>query len=131
MKTRFFIIYAAFFLLLSAAACGTVLCSAHHVSLPQHTTEINRLLIQLSDEWENYIDTERPPSLAANFDYAVIDREGKLLFATRRGISETLPPQQVTMTSSVMLKRTAKLSADSLYIIPMMKLCRRITGKRP
>lgn len=90
MKTRFFIIYAAFFLVISAAVCGTILCSAHHIALPQHTTEINRLLIRISDEWEHYKNTDRPPSIAADFDYAVLDKDGTLLFATRRGISESV-----------------------------------------
>ena len=91
MKTRYIIIYAVFFMLMSAVICGRIYCGGHEAALPQHTTEINRLLISLADDWESVsAGNAVPEGYLRDFDYAVTDKDGDLVFTTSRGISETL-----------------------------------------
>ncbi|MBP0974186.1 MAG: HAMP domain-containing histidine kinase [Oscillospiraceae bacterium] len=91
MKTRFIVLYAVVFLLLSIAVTMHVLHGGKTQQMPQHTTEINRLLIRLADDWETVSANDGQMCKGdEDFDYAVIDRDGALLFATRRGISETV-----------------------------------------
>jgi methyl-accepting chemotaxis protein len=59
--------------------------------MPKYTTEINRLIIDTCEKWDEI-------SLLANafvesreaFDYAVIDNEGRLLCYTKEGMSMTV-----------------------------------------
>ena len=88
MKTRFIIIYSVIFIVMSVVICSVILRGGGDSGLPQHTTEINRLLIELADTWETL--SEKNGWNGEPFDYAVIDKSGDLIFATRRGISETL-----------------------------------------
>lgn len=84
MKTKSVLIFAAFFLLLSAGILAFLISGGSENELPQYTTEINRLLIRLENEWD-------APSFPQEvFDYAVIDAEGGLIYASRSGISTTL-----------------------------------------
>ncbi|MCR4646695.1 MAG: HAMP domain-containing histidine kinase [Oscillospiraceae bacterium] len=87
MKTRFIVLYAVIFLLLSIAVTLHVLHGGKAQQMPQHTTEINRLLIRLADDWDSFTAQDAPSEA---FDYAVIDRDGALLFATRQDISTTI-----------------------------------------
>ena len=91
MKTRFIIVYAVFFMLMSSVICGIVLSADHESRIPQHTTEINRLLVLLADDWDTVSSgTGAKKKYDADFDYAIIDIEGDLLYTTRHGISETI-----------------------------------------
>ena len=91
MKTRYFIIYITLFIALAASMCGYILCGGHYSGLPQYTTEINRLLISIGNDWKSISAGQTVPvSDAAVFDYAVIDMSGKLLFATSPDISGTV-----------------------------------------
>ena len=84
MKTKFLVIYSVLFLLLTVAVFGFVLCGGYEDKLPQYSTEINRLLIGLQNDWDS------PAYPAEEFDYAVIDVSGKLLYSSREGISTTV-----------------------------------------
>ncbi|MCR5142952.1 MAG: HAMP domain-containing histidine kinase [Ruminococcus sp.] len=89
MKTRSIVIYAIVFAVLGAVICLTVLKGSGGGAVP-HTTEINRLLISLADDWESISAGNGFDGGSTEFDYAVIDSDGDLLFVTRQGISETL-----------------------------------------
>lgn len=91
MKIRIIVIYAVLFLMMSAALCLTTLHMGQDSSLPQYTTEINRLLIRLGTEWEDI--SENDSSLIESdeeFDYAVIDNNGGLKLYTREDMSVTV-----------------------------------------
>lgn len=91
MKTRIIVVYATLFLLMSAALCLTMLRVGQDSSLPQYTTEINRLLIKLGAQWE---DISANDSVLVEsdeeFDYAVIDNNGGLKLYTRDDMSFTV-----------------------------------------
>ncbi|MBQ3856832.1 MAG: HAMP domain-containing histidine kinase [Ruminococcus sp.] len=87
MKTRYFLLYAAAFLVLSALICGRILGMDQAGELPQYTTEINRLLVKLSENWEELPGAQLPEE---DFDYTLIGSDGELIFATREGLSESI-----------------------------------------
>ena len=91
MKTRYIILYTLIFMLMSISICGMIYCGSHYEGLPQYTTEINRLLISLSDGWEDISSGEKTADgYGVGFDYAVTDRSGGLIFASKDGISTTV-----------------------------------------
>jgi methyl-accepting chemotaxis protein len=59
--------------------------------MPQYTTEINRLIIDTGENWDEIssLDNTFVESGEA-FDYAVIDNEGRLLCYTKEGMSITV-----------------------------------------
>ncbi|HBB19337.1 MAG TPA: sensor histidine kinase [Ruminococcus sp.] len=87
MKTRYILMYAAAFLVLSALICGRILGMDQAGELPQYTTEINRLLVKLSENWEELPGAQLPEE---DFDYTLIGSDGELIFATREGLSESV-----------------------------------------
>ncbi|MBQ6180274.1 MAG: HAMP domain-containing histidine kinase [Ruminococcus sp.] len=91
MKRRFIVIYALFFSLLTCLICSYILNSDEKKVMPQYTTEINRLLISIEDDWEN-ISAKNAVLIESNeeFDYSVIDNDSRLLCYTREGISCTV-----------------------------------------
>ena len=91
MKRRFLIIYIAVFTLLSVLICARIAASGEGNTMPQYTTEINRLLISISEDWKN-ISAESELLIASGeaFDYAVIDSDSRLLCYTKEGISATV-----------------------------------------
>ena len=90
MKTRAVIVYSVFFMLLSALLCLNMLNCGNKSTPPQYTTEINRLLIGLSDDWESICAGNGVNGHNEDFDYAVTDAKGKLLFSTREDMSLTV-----------------------------------------
>jgi len=87
VKTRYILLYAAAFLVLSALICGRILGMDQAGELPQYTTEINRLLVKLSENWEELPGAQLPEE---DFDYTLIGSDGELIFATREGLSESI-----------------------------------------
>lgn len=85
------IIYAVFFLAISAAICLRTLQGEQNSLLPQHTTEINRLLIDLGQEWESIPENSKAPiENSEDFDYAVIDANGDLRLYTKEDMAFTV-----------------------------------------
>ena len=91
MKRRFIVIYALLFSLLSCLMCFYILDSCEKKAMPQYTTEINRLLISIEENWDD-ISVENAVLTNSNekFDYAVIDNDSRLLFYTKEEISDTV-----------------------------------------
>ena len=87
MKLRFLIIFMLIFILL-----GTVMCiyiaRGSKEEAPAWPTEINRLVIRLGKEWDNVQDLKGMLRTSEEpFEYAVVDREGELLYYTREDIA--------------------------------------------
>ncbi|WP_297957876.1 HAMP domain-containing sensor histidine kinase [uncultured Ruminococcus sp.] len=90
MKRRYVIIYIVFFSLMSAIMCMAVMRD-DSAAMPQYTTEINRLLISIGEDWEDISSREGVyGSSGEKFDYAVTDNDGRLLFCTKKGMSESV-----------------------------------------
>lgn len=90
MKRRYVIIYIVFFSLMSAIMCMAVKRD-DSAAMPQYTTEINRLLISIGEDWEDISSREGVyGSSGEKFDYAVTDNDGRLLFCTKKGMSESV-----------------------------------------
>lgn len=89
MKTRYLVIYILFFVTVGAVLC--TLIAVGEKDIPEHTVEVNRLLKQLGEDWENVTaDSTVLRSSTGNFDYAVLDSEGRLVFSTREDMSKTV-----------------------------------------
>ena len=90
MKTRIIIIYAVVFSLVSAAVCLFVL-KGNDGELPQYTTEINRLIVRLGDDWEK-VSAKSGELLTSDedFDYAVIGSDGGVLCFTKEDMSKSI-----------------------------------------
>lgn len=91
MKVRYLIIYLVLLLGVGVYGCYYIMSGSFSDELPTHTTEINRCLIRLGDEWDA-ISSKDGELIAKdeNFDYSVIDSSGKLLIHTREDISDTI-----------------------------------------
>ena len=72
MKVRFLILYMVIFSALGAVIC-VMIAGGSKQDTVSYPTEINRLVIRLSENLETTSDEP--------FDYAVIDQEGNLLYA--------------------------------------------------
>ena len=90
MKTRIIVIYAIVFSLVSAAVCLFVLKGSDG-ELPQYTTEINRLIVRLGDDWEK-ISAKSGELVTSDedFDYAVVDSDGGVLCFTKEDMSQNI-----------------------------------------
>lgn len=89
MKTRYLVIYILFFVTVGAVLC--TLIAVGEKDIPEHTVEVNRLLKQLGEDWENVTaDSTVLRSSTGEFDYAVLDSEGRLVFSTREDMSKTV-----------------------------------------
>ena len=91
MKRRFIVFYVIAFSVMSLFICSYILNSGAGQVMPQYTTEINRLIISIENQWddisaENGNQTEN----SENFDYAVIDNESRLLCFTKEDMAHTI-----------------------------------------
>ena len=91
MKRRFIVLYVILFSLLSGIICAYILHSGSEQVMPQYTTEINRLIIDTGENWDE-ISTMNNAFVESReaFDYAVIDSESRLICYTKEGISTTV-----------------------------------------
>lgn len=91
MKIRFLVIYLLLFSLLGAAVCYYVAGESGNAQVASYTTQINRLIIRLGENWDNICqDKEKRIANSEVFEYAVIDCNGELLNYTKEGISQTI-----------------------------------------
>lgn len=91
MKLRFLIIYIVLLLGVGAFGCYKISSGYFSNEIPNHTTEINRCLIRLSDNWDEI--SEKQDVLIdkdENFDYAVLDNDSNLLIYTREDMSKSV-----------------------------------------
>ncbi len=91
MKRRFIVIYIFFFAALSGIICSYIVRSGSGQIMPQYTTEINRLILNISERWD-LLSSERKKLTESGeeFDYAVIDLDGELICYTKEGINTTV-----------------------------------------
>ena len=91
MKRRFIVLYVVFFSLLSCFICTYILHYSSKQVMPQYTTEINRLIIDTVEKWDELSTLDKAfVESGEAFDYAIIDSESRLLCYTKEGMSVTV-----------------------------------------
>ena len=91
MKFRFLLIYIIVLVAVGSAGCYVILNGSLSKGIPTHTTEINRCIIRLGDEWDTVSDkSDELITSDEEFDYAVIDNDGGVLIFTRDDIAKSI-----------------------------------------
>ena len=91
MKFRFLLIYIIVLISVGSAGCYVILNGSLSKEIPSHTTEINRCIIRLGDDWDAVsARSEELISCDEEFDYAVIDNNGSVLIYTRNDIAKSV-----------------------------------------
>ena len=76
---------------MSLFICLRISHSGTEEIMPKYTTEINRLLISIGEDWDEFSQESGVLGESGEqFDYAVISSEGDLLYYTKEGISTTV-----------------------------------------
>ena len=91
MKFRFLLIYIIVLIAVGSAGCYVILNGSLSKEIPSHTTEINRCIIRLGEEWDTL--SARSDELIPGdeeFDYAVIDNSGSVLIYTRDDVAKSV-----------------------------------------
>lgn len=91
MKFRFLLIYIIVLIAVGSAGCYVILNGSLSKEIPSHTTEINRCIIRLGDDWDlvSAKSDELIPS-DEDFDYAVIDNDSNVLIYTRDDVAKSI-----------------------------------------
>ena len=91
MKIRYLIIFIIIYIAVGAVICKEIAGSDTDNLMKNYSTEINRLLIDTAKNWDELsgLDSEKIKS-AEEFDYSVIDAEGRLLVYTLPGIATSV-----------------------------------------
>ena len=91
MKFRFLLIYIFVLIAVGSAGCYVILNGSLSKEIPSHTTEINRCIIRLGDDWDAV--SSRSDELITpdeEFDYAVIDNDSNVLIYTRDDVAKSV-----------------------------------------
>ena len=91
MKKRYLIIYIFIYILLGVFICYKIAAGDGFVEPAAETTEINRLIVSVEENWD-VISHKRnePVAKTGTVDYVVIDAESEVLEYTRDDMSKTL-----------------------------------------
>ncbi len=91
MKFRFLLIYIIVLIAVGSAGCYVIMNGSLSKEIPTHTTEINRCIIRLGDDWDKV--SSRSDELITpdeEFDYAVIDNDSNVLIYTRDDVAKSI-----------------------------------------
>ena len=91
MKLRYFIIYCLFFALLGITICCLILKFNKENSQEAYTTEINRLLIYLENNWNSISINEAAYEESIEpFEYVVIDMDDRPVLYTDDKVAKSV-----------------------------------------
>lgn len=91
MKFRFLLIYIIVLIAVGSAGCYVILNGSLSKEIPTHTTEINRCIIRLGEDWDSVsARADELISCDEEFDYAVIDNDGNVLIYTSDDIAKSI-----------------------------------------
>ncbi len=91
MKIRYLIIYILIFVLLGSVICIKIARGDGTGEMQAKTTEINRLLISVEENWNEISQKSRETTASVDgLDYAVLDNDMKVLLITREDISTSV-----------------------------------------
>ncbi len=91
MKFRFLLIYIIVLIAVGSAGCYVIMNGSLSKEIPTHTTEINRCIIRLGDDWDAV--SSRSDELITpdeEFDYAVLDNDSNVLIYTRDDVAKSI-----------------------------------------
>ena len=91
MKFRFLLIYIIVLIAVGSAGCYVIMNGSLSKEIPTHTTEINRCIIRLGDDWDE-VSSKSDELITPDeeFDYAVIDNDSNVLIYTRDDIAKSI-----------------------------------------
>ena len=91
MKFRFLLIYIVVLIAVGSAGCYVIMNGSLSKEIPTHTTEINRCIIRLGDDWD-LVSAKSDELITPNeeFDYAVIDNDSNVLIYTRDDVAKSI-----------------------------------------
>ncbi len=91
MKLRFLIAYIIVLLAAGIAGCCVIVNGTLSQDIPTHTIEINRCIVRIEESW-NDISSNNDQLIGRDeeFDYSVIDNDGKVLVFTREDIAKSV-----------------------------------------
>ncbi|MCR4608954.1 MAG: HAMP domain-containing histidine kinase [Eubacterium sp.] len=91
MKHRFLFVIIVLMVVTGITVSLYILKEGNSVSIPEHTTEINRHLLRLQETWDevkthngDWIDKDK------TYDYVIIDTDGRVIVFTRRDIAKNI-----------------------------------------
>ncbi len=91
MKFRFLLIYIIVLIAVGSAGCYVIMNGSLSKEIPTHTTEINRCIIRLGDEWD-WVSVKSDELITPDeeFDYAVLDNDSNVLIYTRDDVAKSI-----------------------------------------
>ena len=91
MKFRFLLIYIIVLIAVGSAGCYVIMNGSLSKEIPTHTTEINRCIIRLGDDWD-LVSSKSDELITPDeeFDYAVIDNDSNVLIYTRDDVAKSI-----------------------------------------
>ena len=91
MKFRFLLIYIVVLIAVGSAGCYVIMNGSLSKEIPTHTTEINRCIIRLGDDWDK-VSSKSDELITPDeeFDYAVIDNDSNVLIYTRDDVAKSI-----------------------------------------
>lgn len=91
MKFRFLLIYIIVLIAVGSAGCYIIMNGSLSKEIPTHTTEINRCIIRLGDDWD-LVSSKSDELITPDeeFDYAVIDNDSNVLIYTRDDVAKSI-----------------------------------------
>jgi len=91
MKFRFLLIYIIVLIAVGSAGCYVIMNGSLSKEIPTHTTEINRCIIRLGDDWDEVsAKSDELITPDEDFDYAVIDNDSNVLIYTRDDVAKSI-----------------------------------------
>lgn len=91
MKFRFLLIYIIVLIAVGSAGCYVIMNGSLSKEIPAHTTEINRCIIRLGDEWDLVsVKSDELITPDEEFDYAVLDNDSNVLIYTRDDVAKSI-----------------------------------------
>ena len=91
MKLRYLLLYIFVMLVAGVAGCYVIANGNLSDDIPTHTTDINRLIVSLEDNWDDVsANSGRLVESGESFDYSVLDTSGNVLLYTRDDIAKSI-----------------------------------------
>ena len=91
MKNRFFIVILIMLILTGAGISLYIQKEASSIKVPVHTTEINRHLLRLQEDWKE-VEQHNNEKIVKDksYDYVIIDKSGRVIMYTKSKMAKSI-----------------------------------------
>ncbi|SEF99054.1 Signal transduction histidine kinase [Eubacterium ruminantium] len=91
MKKRFFIVILIMLILTGAGISLYIQKEASSIKVPVHTTEINRHLLRLQEDWKE-VEQHNNEKIVKDksYDYVIIDKSGRVIMYTKSKMAKSI-----------------------------------------